>query len=72
MPLLEEVYEQYRERVSVVASTMVSNVTGAIYDLPCVRAVVGDDVLVVADLSQAIQHVPIDVLQLGIDVGVWT
>lgn len=57
------------ERTKVVAFTHVSNVTGAITDVPrVVEAANAVGALTVLDACQSVPHMPVDVTELGVDL----
>ena len=50
---------------------MISNVTGSLQPVGDIVDRVGVDVRVIVDAAQAVAHVPIDVVKLGIDALVF-
>jgi cysteine desulfurase / selenocysteine lyase len=58
--------------VKVLACSHVSNVTGAIYDIQKIRALIGPDVFFIVDGSQSVPHFSVDVTRIGCDCFFWT
>ena len=57
--------------VRVIGFPMISNVTGILQPVRDIVSQVGADVRVIVDAAQAVAHVPIDVVKLGIDALVF-
>ena len=64
--------KKYDKKVKVVACSHISNVTGAIYDIPKIKEHLRPDTFFLVDGSQSVPHIPVDVTKLGCDCFVFT
>lgn len=69
---MQDFAKKYTDNVKVVAVNHVSNVTGTITDIKAIKQKLRPETLFVVDGSQSIQHMPIDVQDLGCDFFVCT
>lgn len=63
----EDFEKKYDDKVKVVSTTYVSNVTGSIFDLKKLSKLIREDTLFVIDGSQAVPHMKVDVKELNAD-----
>ena len=68
----DDLRARLRPEVKIVAHTLASNVTGKIFDISQVRSIIGPEMLLVVDASQALASISCDVQALGCDVLIGT
>lgn len=68
----EDFQKKYDDKVKVIASTYVSNVTGTIFDLKKLWTLKRNDTLFVVDASQAVPNFEVNVKDLNCDALVFT
>jgi len=64
---LKSIKEQVTDRTRLLAMTHIHHVFGLDMEVPEIREIVGDRVLISLDASQSVGHIKIDVSQLNVD-----
>jgi cysteine desulfurase / selenocysteine lyase len=64
---LKSIKAQVSPRTRLLAMAHIHHVFGLDMEVPEIRAIVGDDVLISLDASQSVGHIPVDVQSLAVD-----